>query len=72
MEKYVKELTKTISGNSYRYKTERGEISLIYPSRYTLYRYEIYCIDGDLFEGTERYETKEEAEELISALLEPK
>ncbi len=54
---------------SHRYRTKKGEISLVYLVSFTGHQYEIYCIDGDLFEDIERYETKEEAEERIKGLL---
>lgn len=57
-------------GNSHRYKTEKGEISLLHPCRVTFGSYEIYCIDGDLFEDIERYDTLKEAEARIYQLLE--
>jgi hypothetical protein len=56
-------------GNSHRYKTEKGEISLLHPCMATMGKYEIYCIRGDLFEGIERYLSLEDAEARINALL---
>ena len=56
-------------GDSYRYKTDKGEISLIYPCFATMERYEIYCISGDLFGDIERYNTLELAESRITSLL---
>ena len=55
---------------SHRYKTDKGEISMIYPCSYTMVGYEIYCIEGDLFDDIERYGTIEEAENRIKELLE--
>lgn len=55
--------------DSNRYKTEKGEISLLEPCMVTMGMYEIYCIEGDLFDDIERYDTLEEAEERISILL---
>lgn len=54
---------------NYRYKTEVGEISLIHPCYFTLDQYEIFSIDGNLFEDIERYSTLEEAEKRITELL---
>lgn len=54
---------------SHRYKTERGEISLIYPCLISQDMYEIYCIEGDFFEDVERYSTLEEAEFRIDELI---
>tara|TARA_R110000796_G_scaffold161858_6_gene278656 strand:- start:1989 stop:2228 length:240 start_codon:yes stop_codon:yes gene_type:complete len=56
-------------GDSHRYKTDKGEISMIYPCQSTFNSYEIYCIEGNLFEDIERYSTKEKAEERINKLL---
>jgi len=67
--------THTIKSNdpfisdSHRYKTEKGEISLIYPTRYTMNMFEIYCIEGDLFDDIERYESLKKAEKRIKKLL---
>lgn len=55
--------------DSHRYKTDKGEISLIYPSWISMDSYEIYCIEGNLFDDIERYDTLEEAEERINELL---
>lgn len=60
-----------IVGDSHRYKSEKGIISLVHPCMATMDAYEIYCIEGDLFEDIERFETLNEAEERISQLLEP-
>ena len=59
-----------LSGPSHRYKTDKGEISLVNPCFATLNSYEIYCISGDLFEDIERFPTLKEAESRISELLE--
>jgi hypothetical protein len=56
-------------GDSHRYKTDKGEISLVYPSMLTFDLYEIYCTEGDLFDDTERYNSIEDAEERIESLL---
>ena len=56
-------------GDSNRYKTDKGEISLVYPCKVTMDRYEIYCISGDLFDDVERYDTLDEAETRITELL---
>lgn len=54
---------------SHRYKTDKGEISLIYPTDFTFGDYEIYCVEGDLFSDIERYSSLEEAEERTTKLL---
>jgi hypothetical protein len=62
----------TVNGevsNSHRYKTKKGEISLIYPSWVSMGLYEIYCIEGELFDGIERFDTLEDAEQRIYELL---
>jgi len=56
--------------DSNRYKTDKGEISLLTPCRATFNTFEIYCIEGGLFEDIERYNTLQEAEERINFLLE--
>jgi hypothetical protein len=55
--------------NSHRYKNDKGEISLLYPSRATMGDFEIFCIEGDLFDDVERYNSLQEAEQRISELL---
>lgn len=54
---------------SNRYKTLKGEISLLEPSPFTMNFYEIYCIEGNFFDDVERYETLKEAEERIDELI---
>ena len=57
--------------DSNRYSTEKGEISLITPCLSTQRSYEIYCIEGELFDDIERYHTLNEAESRIFDLLGP-
>lgn len=60
-----------ITGKSnHTYSSSKGKISLIYPCFFTRNTYEIYCLEGDLFEGTERYDTMKEAETAIMEYLE--
>lgn len=54
---------------SHRYRTERGEISMIHPCVISQNMYEIYCIEGNFFEDVERYSTLEEAESRIDELI---
>ena len=61
-----------VLSDSDRYITELGEISLLTPCRATMNCFEIYCIEGDLFEDIERHDTLEEAETRINALLLPR
>ena len=42
---------------------------MLTPCRATMNLYEIFCIEGDLFEDIERYDTLEEVEERINELL---
>lgn len=75
MTKYIIENTcksefyPNLVGDSHRYKTDKGEISLLHPCMSTFEQYEIYCIEGALFADIERYETLEEAETRINELL---
>lgn len=54
------------------YSTEKGEISLLSPCKATFYNFEIYCLEGYLFDDIERYNTLEEAEARIKELLSDK
>ena len=65
----IKSGVKGILSDSNRYKTEKGEISLLQPCKATFESYEIYCIDGDLFDDIERYPSLEDAEKRIKELL---
>jgi hypothetical protein len=56
-------------GDSNRYSTNKGEISLVGPCMATMQLFEIFCIEGDLFDDVERYDTKEEAVNRIKELL---
>jgi hypothetical protein len=52
--------------------SEKGKISLIQLKDYFLKGkdfWEIYCLEGNLFEDTERFDTKEEAVERVTELL---
>lgn len=72
IEKYVKRSSpglRYLVGDSHRYKNEKGEISLVYPCMATMDEYEMFCIQGDLFEDIERFSSFEEAEERINELL---
>ncbi len=74
MNKYVfenelKNGDELILTDSFRYSTEKGEISLLKPCKGTMQTFEIYCIKGCLFDDVERYNTLEEAETRINELL---
>ena len=61
-----------VGKNQSRYKSKKGVISLItVPSldRRGKIDWEIYCLEGDLFEDKELYPTKPEAEKRIQELL---
>ena len=60
---------KVLVGDSHRYKTKKGEISMIYPCRATHQMFEIYCCEGNLFEDVERYNSLDETEKRIIELL---
>jgi hypothetical protein len=66
MKKYIKTSS---DGDSHRYKTHKGEISLIYPCYHTMNKFEIYCIEGDLFDDVERFHTLGGVERRINELL---
>jgi hypothetical protein len=51
------------------YTTDLGSISMIPPSYVSGHFYEIYCLEGDLFDDIERFATLEAAEERINNLL---
>lgn len=55
--------------DSYRYITEKSQISLVRPSILTHNMFEIYCLDGNLFKGPKRYGTLEEAEKYIEEII---
>lgn len=55
--------------DSNRYSSESGVISLLEPCGATMGCYEIYCLEGSLFEDIERYDTLDEAENRIKKLL---
>ena len=63
------DLMSGIISDSNRYITDKSEISLVGPCMATMQTFEIYCIEGHLFDSIERYETKEEAEKRIVELL---
>ena len=51
------------------YSSDLGAISMIPPSYISDYSYEIYCLEGDLFDDIERFKTRHEAKERINNLL---
>lgn len=51
------------------YTTDLGSISMIPPSFISNYSYEIYCLEGDLFDHIERFKTFEAAQKRINNLL---
>ena len=70
MEREIKKTSsKGLVSDSNKYKTEKGEISMLTPCRATCNFYEIYCCEGGLFDDIERYGTLSEAKERINELL---
>lgn len=71
MKKYVvvSELSQQFLGDSHRYETDKGIISMVFPCYANFQTYEIYCIEGNLFEDVERYETIELAEKRVIELI---
>lgn len=69
----VREIKKTgiegLLSNSNRYRTDKGEISMLTPCKATFSSFEIYCCAGSLFDDVERYGTLQEAENRINELL---
>ena len=63
------DLVPRLVGDSHRHETKKGIISLIYPCITSRHLYEIYCIEGNLFEDIERFDTLERAEIRIEELL---
>ena len=55
--------------DSNRYSTKKGLISLVGPCMATIELFEIFCLEGDLFDDIERYDTEEEALNRIKELL---
>lgn len=56
----------------YIYKSEKGEISLVLLKNYFKKGenfWEIYCLEGKLFQDVERFGTKKEAEKQIKKYL---
>lgn len=51
------------------FSSPKGKISLVFPNTYTMNQYEIYCLEGELFDDIERFETEEEARERSEKLL---
>ncbi|NME70048.1 hypothetical protein [Flammeovirga aprica] len=51
------------------YKSDKGEISLVYPCYVKHGKYEIYDLKGNLFRKSETYSSVEQAEQRIKALL---
>jgi len=60
-------VSESFLGNSHRYKSHKGEVSLLHPCFATMNMYEIYC--PELFEDVERYDTLEDVEARIGELL---
>lgn len=59
----------SLLSDSIRYRTKKGEISLLTPCYATLETFEIYCIKGNLFSDIIRFRTLREAQHTINTLL---
>ncbi len=71
MEKTI--VSSSIAGllsDSNQYETSKGKISMLTPCKATMDMFEIYCLEGDLFEDIERFSGLEDVEARISELLE--
>lgn len=51
------------------FQSEKGKISLLFPCMYTMYYWEIYSIEGELFQDVERFDSELEALVRINELL---
>lgn len=60
---------KGFAKGQYHLYSDKGMISLIEPAMHTMNMWEIYSLDGDLFEDIERFETELEAEKRCEELL---
>jgi hypothetical protein len=56
----------------YWYVSSKGVISLVYPTLITFGEYEIFCVQGNLFDEIERYPTLKKAERRIEKLMKGK
>lgn len=56
-------------GIIHRYHNEKGKISMTEPHFGNFNTWEIYCLEGDLFEDCERYDTQEEALQRVKEIL---
>ena len=55
--------------DSTRFLSSKGEISMLTPCFATGDSFEIYCIEGDLFDDIERFESESEAMSAIKKYL---
>jgi hypothetical protein len=65
----VSELSQQFLGDSHRYETDKGIISMVFPCFANFETFEIYCLKGNLFDDVERYPTFELAEKRIIDLI---
>jgi hypothetical protein len=61
-------IDKIVSDN-HIYKSQRGEISMLAPCEVTFGKYQIYCLKGDLFYGTLKFDSLEVAVSEIKQFL---
>lgn len=75
MREIYPDFTQFIGKYRYVYSNEKGCISLIELANYLMdgrVFWEIFCVEGTLFEDVERFDTKEHAEKRIGELLDEK
>ena len=67
-----KTIPEIIGKHQYIYSSDKGKISLVLLPNYfhdEIDLWEIYSLEGELFEDVERFESKEEAEERIVVIM---
>lgn len=58
-----------ITSNQTRYKTERGEVSILYINSGGCESWDLSCVIGSLFDGVERYFSKTSLDIRINQLI---
>ena len=58
-----------ITSNQTRYKTEKGEVSILYINSGGCESWDLSCVIGSLFDGVERYRSKESLDKRIKGML---
>ena len=57
--------------NFYKFSSKKGVISCLLPCVHTFNLFEIYCLEGRLFDDIERYNNIEEVNKRVEELLQP-